>query len=91
MPNGVFPVVGSFIFLDNELAVYLNAKSGKLGKLDVSVDEFEVVLIGNVVEDALAHVIVNTYALLLNDGVIAGSVYVEAGGEGDRSERTVGR
>ena len=90
MPYGVFPVVRSLVFLYNKLTVDVNAKSRKTRKRYESVNKVKVRLVVYVVDNALSYVVVDTYALLLNYSVVAGSIYVKASAKSNRSERTVG-
>ena len=85
MPNRVFPVVRSFVLFYNKLAVYVYAKACDFRQGNVTIYEIEIAFIVNVIKDAFAYIIVNTYALLLNYCVIARCINVKAGGKRNRS------
>ncbi|MCY1223000.1 hypothetical protein D9M72_351090 [compost metagenome] len=48
-------------------------------------------LVGDVVEDVVARIVMDAQALLLDEGVVADGVDLKAGGERDRSERAMRR
>lgn len=90
-PDGVFPGMGSFIFLDDQLLIHIHAKAGKTGQICVAIRKFEIFLIMHIVQHGFAHVIMDAHALLLDYAVIAHGVHLQAGGQGDGAKGTMGR
>ena len=86
MPNWIFPVVGILILFHYQFFVHINAKSCPLRQFYIAVCKLKVVLIFNIVKYAFTHIVVDTDALLLNDRIIAGSIHIQAGSKGNRSQ-----
>lgn len=82
-PDGVLPVVGSLILFDDQFLIHFHTQTRALGHIHKAVYKLKVILVGHVVQNALAHIVVDTDALLLDHGVVAGGIYVKAGCQGD--------
>ena len=80
-PDGIFPVVGRPVFLLHQLPVDLHAQSRAAGKLHESVGKCEIFRISDIIQHAFAHIVMDADALFLDDRIIAGGIYVQAGGQ----------
>ncbi|MND63827.1 hypothetical protein D3C80_551450 [compost metagenome] len=78
---GSFDHIG-FVDFDTEARPLRNA--------DEAIGVMEDFLVGDIVEDIVALIIVDTEALFLNEGVVGDCIDLQAGGKGDRAERAMG-
>lgn len=59
-PNGIFPGVGSFVFLLDNFLVYHYAQAGPLGQGGVAVHKREILLIVHKVQYAAPHIVMDS-------------------------------
>ena len=89
VPHRVFLVVGRFVFFQYKLLVDIHAQAGLFGQIHTAVGELEVVLIGHIAQNTLAHVVMDADALFLDDRVVAGGVHIQAGGRNGKIDGIV--
>ena len=90
MPYGILPVVGILVFLDHQGLVHIHTQTREFGQLHKAIGETKIIGVVNVIENALAYIVMDADALLLNHGVVAGGVHVQAGGQSDGAQGAMG-
>jgi len=56
VPNRIFPVVGIFVFLNDQFFVYFHAETGQFGQRHKAIGECEVFLIFDIIQNAFSYI-----------------------------------
>jgi hypothetical protein len=90
-PDWVAPTMTLFGAFSDVILVDVDAQAGGGGDGDEAFRIVENRPIGQVVKQVIAHVLVDTEALLLDDGVVRAAVNLQAGGKRNGAEGTMQR
>src|SRR5215216_1099773 len=90
-PDGVAPAMALSGPVLDVVLVDLDTQARAAGDGDEAIRVREYRRIGEVVQQVVVDVVMNTEALFLDEGVVGAGVDLQAGGEGDGAERAVQR